>query len=140
MIKMRSSDDPLLSLLHLWSDRRHPELPVRAGVGEASGRAALAAHGGHDPGLPGRQQLHPLHLAHLPAGQHRAAEDVPGARALAAPLPRDDREGERARSGVLKDYPQDRSLFWVRMRHLVRTPRKKRVHFREVEKSVGVHL
>lgn len=38
--------------------------------------------------------LHIIHVADLPPGQLRAAEDVPGEGTLAAPLARDDREGK----------------------------------------------
>ncbi|XP_029104330.1 uncharacterized protein tmem196 [Scleropages formosus] len=85
--------DIVFSLLHLRAHWRHLELPVCAGAGEEVWHVTLPAPGHHVPGLPGHQQLHPVHLAHLSSGQQRAAADVPGARAFAAPLPRDDRQG-----------------------------------------------
>lgn len=82
-------------MLYLRPDRRNPELPVCAGAGEASWHGAFAAHGRHVSGLSGDQQLHPVHVADVPSGQQRAAAHVPGARALAASLARDVREGRR---------------------------------------------
>lgn len=87
------SDDPVLSVLHLWPDRRNPELPVCASAGEAPWRSAFVAHGCHVSGLPGDQQLHTFHVADVQAGQQRAAAYVSGAWALAASLARDGWEG-----------------------------------------------
>lgn len=42
--------------------------------------------------------LHLIHLADVSPGQLRAAEDVPGEGTLAAPLPRNDREGQARQS------------------------------------------
>lgn len=47
------SDDPLLRLLHLRPDRRHPQLPVRAGAEQAARRHAVRPSGRHDAGLSG---------------------------------------------------------------------------------------
>ncbi|KAL4629736.1 transmembrane protein 196-like [Arapaima gigas] len=89
--------DIVFSLLHLRAHWRHPELPVCAGAGEEARHVPLPAPGNHVSRLPGDRQLHPVHLAHLPPGQQRAAAHVPGARALAASLSRDDRQGELRR-------------------------------------------
>ncbi|XP_076611242.1 transmembrane protein 196 isoform X1 [Chaetodon auriga] len=50
--------------------------------------------GFHFPVLSRDLFLYLIHLADLSPGQLRAAEDVPGEGALAAPLARDDREGD----------------------------------------------
>lgn len=47
--------------------------------------------------------LHLIHLADVSPGQLRAAEDVPGEGTLAAPLPRNDREGQA--SARAKSFP-----------------------------------
>ena len=53
--------------------------------------------------------LHIIHVADLPPGQLRAAEDVPGEGTLAAPLARDDWEGET--------WQWKRARYWS-VRHL----------------------
>ena len=87
-------DDPVLILLHLRTHQWDPERPICTSCGQTSGRPIVAPPGVCGPRLPGHRRLHPVHLAHLPAGQQRAAEDVYGERSLTAPLSRDERQGE----------------------------------------------
>lgn len=82
-------DDPLFSLLYLWTHWGHPEFSVPPGGHQEDVFPVPSAPGLYVSGLHWDRRLYPVFLAHLPTGELRAEKDVLGEGAFPASLARD---------------------------------------------------
>lgn len=67
--KVRTCHDPLFSLLHLWTHRRHPEFSVSSGSHKKDLIPVPTASRLHVFGMYRHWRLHCLFLAHLSSSQ-----------------------------------------------------------------------